>query len=102
MATFIYRIDQKTCQLSDLPNDQLKDQFESLKTIVDNQLGALRCQTHNFEPIINLESDGKQAMISGLGGCCKELTSKAVELIRAAGIDTKDWKQVTVRKERIF
>jgi hypothetical protein len=102
MATYKFKKNQQICQWSELPKGPLKKQFESLKTIIDNQLGPLRCQTHNFEPTIILENDGNHVRIGGLGCCCHELTSKAVELIKAAGIDTKDWTQATVRKEMSF
>jgi hypothetical protein len=102
MAIYKFKIDQQSSQWSDSPNGPLKEQFESLKTTIENQLGGLYCHTHNFEPTINLESDGNHVRIGGLGGCCQELTSKAVELIKAVGIDTKDWTHVTVRKEMNF
>ncbi len=88
MATFTIKINQRISELSELPKGPLKDQFETFRLIIDNQLCALCCQTHNFRPAITLENNANQVRISGLDCCCQDLRSKTVELLKEAGIDT--------------
>ena len=100
MATFIFKINQRTVELSDLPKGSLKDLLESFWTIIDNQFGALCCQTHNFKPIITLDNDANQVRISDLNCCCQGLTSKAVELIKAVGLDTRDLERRPLSRKK--
>jgi hypothetical protein len=102
MALFIFKINQQDYQLVDLPNGPLKNEFEILKETIARQLGSLRCEVHNVEPIVVLQSDGNQVMLGGVSGCCKTMTSNAASLISFPGMDSGKWTHAAARKELTF
>ena len=91
MISCIFNVDGKQVELSAVGDPKLREDFVQLQARLAPLFQSVLCPTHHRPVILMLGNAGSSAKLNGFGGCCEDLNSQLLGVLKRAGYSTENW-----------